>query len=170
MKPIAIALVSAAAISLVQGCGSDATAPPADVHGNYALNETNGPSTCPLPNWTQGASTSGIPVTITQNGSSVTADVGGAGAIFLGLYCGNAHLEGTASGSNVDLLLRGTRSLSSGSCAFTIDAHLVATVDNDALTGSITYAPNTNTSPDCAAIATCSARMNLNGTRPPSGQ
>lgn len=168
MKYIVMSLL-VASLPILQACSSSDSAPPADVHGNYTLNETNGPSTCPLQNWNQGASTSGIPVTLTQNGTSVSGDVGGAGAVFLDLYCGNAHLEGTVSGSTLDLHLTGTRSLSSGSCAFTIDAHLVATVDNDALTGSITYAPNTNTSPDCAAIATCSARMNLNGTRPPSG-
>lgn len=171
MKRIASSIPLIVLLSVAEGCGSsNDTPPPADVHGSYTLSETNGPSTCPLPNWTQGASTSGIPVTITEDGSHVSADVGGAGAIFLDLYCGNAHLEGSVSGSNVDLVLTGTRSLSSGSCAFTIDAHLVATVDNGVLTGSITYAPNTNTSPDCASIQTCTARMNLNGTRPPPSQ
>lgn len=147
-------------------CGDDDE--PADVHGTYTLNTTNGPSTCPLENWMQGFMASGIPMTVMQDGSKVSADVGGAGAIFLNLYCGNAHLEGTVSGSDLDLDLNGTRSLSSGSCAFTLDAHLDATVNNDALSGSITYSPNTNTSPDCAAVNACSARMNVNGTRPPS--
>jgi hypothetical protein len=115
-------------------------------------------------------SAQGIPFTVTQNGSSISADVGGAGAVFLGVYCGNSHLEGTVSGQNVDLRLAGTNSFSSGSCAFTIDAHLIATVQNDTLTGSITYAPNVNSSPDCAAIQACTARMNLNATRPPPAQ
>lgn len=162
MKP-SLCLVTVLALL---GCGDDSE--PIDVHGNYTLNVTNGPSTCPLENWNQGVSTSGIPLTVTQNGSSVSADVGGAGAIFLTVYCGNAHLEGSVSGADLDLTLQGTRSLSSGSCAFTIDAHMVATIDNDALSGSITYTPDTNTSADCAAVRTCTARMNLNGTRPPS--
>jgi hypothetical protein len=168
MKFILPTFLAVSVVSAV-GCGNSDSPPPADIHGNYTLSETNGPSTCPLPNWTQGASTSGIPFRVSQNGSSASGDVGGAGAIFLGLYCGNAHLEGTVSGPNVDLRLTGTRSLSSGSCAFTIDAHLEATVDKDVLTGSISYAPNTNSSPDCAAVRTCTARMNLNGTRPPTG-
>ena len=146
-------------------CGEDE---PADVHGTYTCNTTNGPSTCPLENWMQGFTASGIPFTVTQDGSNVSADVGGAGAIFLNLYCGNAHFEGTVSGSDLDLSLDGTRSLSSGSCAFTLDAHLSATVNNDTLSGSVTYSPNTNSSPDCAAVNACSARMNINGTRPPS--
>jgi len=154
-------------VVFVASCGSSS---PTDVHGSYTLSVTNGPSTCPLSNWNQGSSTSGIPLTITQNGKSISADVGGAGAIFLDLYCGNAHLEGEVSGSDIDLTLNGTRSLSSGSCAFTIDAHLAATANKDAISGSITYAPNTNSSPDCASVRSCSARMNLSGTRPPSGK
>ena len=159
----------ACVLFVLPGCGGD-DSPPTNVAGTYTLNVTNGPSTCPLGGWMPGNVTMDVPLVITQNGSSVTADVGGAGAVFLNLYCGNAHLEGSVSGSNMELKLTGTRSLSSGSCAFTIDAHLSATVGNDALSGSITYTPNTNTSPDCAAVNTCSARMNLNGTRPPPSQ
>lgn len=168
MRSIAPRLLALVSPFLLGSCGGDSPPPPADVHGMYTLNVINGPSTCPLQGWTEGASTSGIPLTISQNGSSLSADVGGAGAVFLDLYCGNAHFEGTVSGSNIDLVLTGTRSLSSGSCAYTINAHSVGNVQNDVLTGSITYTPNTNTSPDCAAVQACSARMNLNGTRPPS--
>jgi hypothetical protein len=164
MRPIAQLLLAVVSTSFLGGCGEDSP-PPADVHGMYTLNVTNGPSTCQLQGWMDGAMTSGIPLTISQNGSSLTADVGGAGAVFLDLYCGNSHFVGTVSGSNIDLALTGTRSLSSGSCAYTIDAHVVGTVQNDKLTGSITYTPNTNTSPDCAAVHTCSAKMNLDGTR-----
>ncbi len=150
-------------------CGNDSAShgTPADVHGTYSLNVTNGPSTCPLQGWTEGAQTMNVPLTVTQNGGSVTADVGGAGAIFLDLWCGNAHIGGSVSGSDVELALTGTRSISSGSCAFTVDAHVSATAAGDTLSGSITYTPNTNSSADCAGINTCSARMNLNGTRPP---
>lgn len=155
---------------MLNGCGGSNDGPPADVHGTYTLNVTNGPSTCPLDTWTQGAVTMGVPLTVTQNGASVSADVGGAGAVFLGLWCGSAHLQGSVTGSDLSLDLNGKNSLSSGTCAFTIDAHVSATVGNDTLTGSITYVPNTNTSADCAAVRTCSARMNLNGTRPPPSQ
>jgi hypothetical protein len=152
------------------GCGGDDSPPPADVHGNYTLTVTNGPSSCPLQNWNQNAITPNIPFNVVQNGSSVTADVGGLGAAFLSVYCGNSHLEGQVVGSELQLHLAGTRSLSSGSCAFTIDANIVATVQGDAINGSIGYVPNTNSSTDCAAVQSCSARMNFNGTRPPSGQ
>lgn len=170
MKLIASLLASFCMISALSACGDDSPPPPADVHGVYSISETNGPSSCQIPNWNQGASTTGIPFTVTQNGGSVSADVGGVGQIFLMGCCGNAHFAGSVSGNTLDLRLAGTTSLSAGSCAYTIDAHLVATVQNDALTGTVTYTPNTNSSPDCASVQTCSARMNVNGTRPPSGQ
>jgi hypothetical protein len=162
------------ALFILPGCGS-APSPlmemdqtPADVHGMYALNVTNGPSTCPLQGWTQGAVTTNVPLSVSQNAGSVSADVGGAGTLFLDLWCGNAHLAGSISGSDLELTLTGTRSLSSGACAFTVDARVSATVSDDTLSGSITYTPNTNSSPDCAGVNACTARMNLNGTRPPS--
>src|SRR5204863_7396720 len=82
MKPV-VSLFSACLLLPLAGCGGDDPPPPADVHGSYTLSETNGPSSCPLPNWTQGSSTQGIPFTINQNGSSISVDVGGAGAVFL---------------------------------------------------------------------------------------
>lgn len=170
MKLTVSSLVSSCALLVLSGCGGDDAPPPADVHGNYTMTVTNGPSSCPLPNWNQGAVTQNIPFTVTQNGSSASADVGGAGALFLNVYCGTAHLEGTVTGSDMNLHLRGNNSFSTGSCAFTVDANLVATLQNDALSGSIVYAPNPNMSPDCATIQSCSARMNFNGVRPASGQ
>jgi len=166
VKNIASYLFLAFGLSAASGCGSDDPPPPADVHGSYTLTVTNGPSTCPLPGWTVDAETPNIPFTVIQNGSSVSANVGGLGAAFLNLYCGNAHLEGSVVGPDMNLHLAGTQPLSSGSCAFTIDANLVATLQGDDLTGSISYTPNTNTSADCAAVRSCTARMDFNGTRP----
>lgn len=170
MKLTVPSFVSTCALLILPGCGSDDPPPPADVHGNYTVTVTNGPSSCPLPNWNQGAVTANIPFNVTQNGSSASAQVGGAGAVFLSIYCGTSQLDGTVVGSDINLHLRGNNSFSSGSCAFTVDANLVATLQGDALSGSIVYAPNTNSSPDCAAVQSCSARMNFNGVRPASGQ
>lgn len=161
---LAACLPFVGALSFLSGCGTDGS-PPANVQGTYSLTVTNGPSTCPLQGWTQGAVTMNVPFTVTQNTESVSAEVGGAGAVFLGLWCGTAHLTGSVSGSDVEMTLTGTRSLSSGSCAFTIDARVSATVTNGSLSGSITYAPNTNSSPDCAGVNTCTAAMNLSGAR-----
>src|ERR1051326_6530356 len=113
-----------AALFAMTGCGSN-DPPPADVHGTYTLSVTDGPSSCPLPGWTAGSTTGGIPIQVSQNGANASADVGGLGQAFLQAYCGNGHLDGSVSGSTIDLHLSGTCSLSSGSCAFTIDAHLV---------------------------------------------
>lgn len=147
---------------LLYSCGSSPPAP-ADVQGTYMLSASNGPSTCPLQNWNQGATTTGIPFTVSQNGASLSVDVGGPGAVLLERYSGNPHFDGTASGSDIHLTLTGTRSLTSGACVFTVDASVVGTVQNDVLTGILSYAPSTNKSPDCVAVHDCYAWMSLDG-------
>jgi len=61
-------------------------------------------------------------------GSKVTAQVQGAAALGLGLATGSATFTGTVLGNSLDLSISGTVSGSSGTCAFTRNAHLVGTV------------------------------------------
>ena len=159
------------AVPLLAGagaCGGGGDSAPADVHGGYTVSITNGPSTCPIQGWTPGTTSQGIPVSFTQNGANVTAAVGGAGGVYLGAITGGTTFQGTVTGSSLGMSIKGSRPLSSGTCAFTIDAKLEATSSGDVIQGTVSYVPNTNTSPDCAAIAGCTARQDFNGTRPPS--
>ncbi len=155
---------------LAAACGSDSTAP-ANVQGSYTAAVTNGQDTCGFPTWTQGTQQSGIPVTITQNGSNVTATVGGATGAALQVLLGQGanQFVGTIGGDSLSLILRGTRSYTSGSCGYTIKATLTGTASGDVLEGAIVYTRDTNSSPDCASLANCSARQDFNATRPPSG-
>lgn len=159
-------LALALTLPVALGCGDD-DPPPADFAGEYTLAITNGASTCPLDTWTEGESSTGVPLTIAQDGASVTVTVGGAGALGLGLLVGVATLEGTVEGDTMTLTRPGTRAFSAGSCAFTIDAHATADLDGDVLTGKIVYRPNANDSPDCEGLASCTATQRFNGTRPP---
>lgn len=165
MRPLPLRALPVALLSAL-GCGDD-DPPPADFAGEYTLAITNGASTCPLDTWTEGTSSTGVPLTIAQDGDSVTVTVGGAGAVGLGLLIGAATLEGTVDGDTMTLTRPGTRAFSAGSCAFTIDARAAADLDGDALTGEIVYRPNANDSPDCAGLASCKATQRFNGTRPP---
>ncbi len=54
-------------------CGSD----PVDVAGDYSLSLTNHENACMFPNWNENATTTGVQMTLTQNGSSVSATAGG---------------------------------------------------------------------------------------------
>jgi hypothetical protein len=154
--------------SLATACGGSDPGPPANVAGSYTMSIKNEASTCSLPNWTEGATSQNIPVTISQNGSDVTAKVGGLQGAFLNGVLGSDTFTGHVSGNAIDAVLHGSRSLSSGTCAYTIDATFTATVTGDVVQGNVRYTPNTNQSADCAGVATCSASQKLNGTRPPT--
>jgi hypothetical protein len=125
-----------------------------------------------LPNWTQGTSVTDIHVAITQNGNGVTATVTDAipaGVLRAAFGNGADTYTGTIDGNQLTLVSRGDKSFTSGSCAFTIVATLDATVSGDVIQGTIHYTPDTNGSPDCAAVNACSTTQSLNGTRPPTG-
>lgn len=156
-------------LGLAAACGGSDPPPTPDIHGTYTISTTNGQGAC-LPGWTPGQTASNISVDVTQSGGSVTATVTGvSSAVLIGLWGQGANVyQGTVSGSSLDLVAHGTRSYSSGSCAFTVDATLHATVSGDVMQGTIVYTPNTNSSPDCASVRTCSASQSFNGTRPPT--
>ncbi len=149
---------------LAAGCGSAA---PVDFTGTYTVNVTNGSNVCGFPNWSTGSSSTGIPLTISQNGGMLSAQVGGLTGVYLDLILGSHTLSGTAAGDTFDLTLPGSRAGSQGTCAYTINAHALGTLSGDALSDSLHYTAATNHSPDCAALASCESVQNFNGTRPP---
>lgn len=148
---------------LVASCGSD----PVDVAGTYTVNLTNGTNGCMVMNWTEGDTTTGVPLTITQDGSSFTATVTGLAATSLDIYPGAHTFTGTVSGSHLDGTLVG-RAASMGSCAYTVNIDLDADLDGDVLTGELHWYADTNSSADCGMYATCSNQQAFNGTRPPT--
>jgi hypothetical protein len=62
----------------------------------------------------------------------------------------------------------GTRSFTSGDCAFTIKSTAQLELSGDALAGSIEYTPVTNGSPACGELEQCVSEQLLSGTRPPT--
>jgi hypothetical protein len=153
----------AASLAIAAGCGSD----PVDAEGDYTIAVTNRENGCDFESWTEGESSSGIPLTVTQNDSVVTGEVGGAAGLFLGAVLGSNVFEGEVSGDEISMTLFGTTSAGDGNCTYTVNAVLDAELDGDVLTGEINYTAATNDNPDCAAIEGCATRQELNGTRPP---
>ncbi len=148
---------------LLLACGSD----PADVAGDYTVAVTNGPNECMLPMWTEGDSSSGIDMLISQSGSAATADVRGATGIYMDLVLGASEFSGDVDGERLDLLLIGTAEQSAPGCTYTIDAELDGTLDGDVLTGTITYRPNPIEG-TCGILESCRNVQQFNGTRPPT--
>lgn len=159
---IALSLASLAFVSLASSCAST----PVDASGVWSVNLTNGANGCMLSPWTVGETTSGVPMTITQSGSTVTADIGGTAGIALNVLLGTSRLTGVVNGADVDLHADG-RAASSGACAFTGALDIELHVTGDTLTGSTHWHYNANSSPDCGYRSTCDTTQSLNGARPP---
>jgi len=148
---------------LLASCGND----PADVAGSYSVSLTARENGCMLDGWTEGSTSTGVPLTITQEGASFTAEVTGATALVLDAIVGSHTFTGTVSGSHLDGTLRG-RAMSMGTCAYTMNIDLDADLSGDVLTGELHWYPDANDSPDCGIYASCSNRQVFNGTRPPT--
>jgi hypothetical protein len=143
-------------------CGS-----PADVAGAYSISITNKENGCGFANWTVGATSVGIPATVTQQGENASAEIGGGAGVVLDLLLGSRSYVGSVDGDDVSLRIQGTRGQTKGNCAYTWNSNLSATLNGDVLTGSIEYTTATNGNSDCATIAGCVSSQAFNGTRPP---
>ncbi|MBN1608459.1 MAG: hypothetical protein JW940_17640 [Polyangiaceae bacterium] len=160
--------------AVAPGCGGDdddASPAGGSVEGEYTAAITNRTNGCGFDDWSEGESTSGIRLSVTEDDGDVRGEVTGQGAalvltIVLGAD-GNV-LEGTASGGQVELERLGTTAFHEGNCTYTLNATLTGTVDGDVIQGSIRYTAATNDNPDCAALEGCTSRQDFNGTRPPT--
>lgn len=150
---------------LTLGCGGS---DPADVAGSYTISITNGANGCALANWTEGNTSSGIAVTITQDGESVQAAVGGVAGGVLNVVLGSATFTGDVDGHDVGLSIVGTVARNQGNCAYTYDALLDGTSADDFLSGTIEYRARTNGGTDCGTLTGCVSTQQFNGTRPPT--
>ncbi|GAB4197151.1 MAG: hypothetical protein OHK0013_05010 [Sandaracinaceae bacterium] len=158
-----IPLLVCAAAALLASCSST----PVDAAGNWSVNVTNGANGCMLANWTVGQMTAGIPLTITQSGTTITAEVGGTTGSAADLFLGSRRLTGSVDGNRLDARLVG-RAGSMGGCAYTPVIDLTATVTGDTMMGNLIWSFDTNTNPDCAMYATCESIQAMNGSRPPT--
>lgn len=145
------------------GCASD----PADVAGSYTIALTNRENGCNLGNWTVGAQSQGVPVTITQSGATASADVGGLARVALDLVLANHVYTGDVDGNDMTLKIIGSRAGQQGTCAYTLNSQIDATLSGDALAGTIKYSAATNGNTDCGTLTGCVSTQDFNGTRPP---
>jgi len=157
--------VGALALALLLGAGCSET--PIDVEGVYTIALTNRENGCNFNDWTEGATSTGVQLTVIQSSASATAVVGGVAGTWLDVAMGSHEFEGTVNGDDVNLTLHGTRSATVGGCTWTLNAILSGTLDGDVLTGNIRYTPSTNGSPDCTTIEGCVSRQEYNGVRAP---
>ncbi|MBX7192781.1 MAG: hypothetical protein K1X94_12020 [Sandaracinaceae bacterium] len=163
-----IRTLSLVALALVGGLlTSSCSASPANAAGSWSMNLTNGANGCMFSNWTVGDTTTGVPVTITQSGASVTLLVTGGYATALDLLVGGHEFTGAVDGNHVNARLTG-RAGSTGGCAYTTVGDLEGTLSGDTITGNLSWSYDTNSSADCGMYAVCETLQAMNGTRPPT--
>lgn len=150
-------------LCLLAACGSD----PADITGDYSVAVTNADNGCELDNWTEGESASNIQVSITQNGESASAEVGGVTGGVLDFWLGGSVFTGTVDGNDFSMTIEGSNALAEGNCAYTMDAILAGSINGDAISGTISYAAQTNGGTDCGALTGCASVQEFSGVRPP---
>lgn len=156
------------ALLLLPGCGDGEEEFTVNVAGDYTIALTNRSSDCTtLQNWVEGESSSGIPLTVTQNGSELNGTVGEGAGLLLAIWLGSAEFEGTAKGATLTMTNYGTNSTKQGNCSFTYNAVVRGTLKDNSISGTITYSPATNENPDCENIE-CSAVQEFSGSRPPT--
>jgi len=152
-----------ATVLALMACGDG---DPADVSGTYTVTITNGDNGCMTDGWTDGESTEGIRVTVTQTDGEVAAVVEGLVGTYLTAVLGSNRFQGRAVGNRLDLTLIGTNEAMIPSCRFTTDAFLNARVDGQFIEGTITYEPSTDGAAGCGLLDSCSNEQTLVGTRP----
>src|SRR5262245_46314697 len=158
MRPIALLFILAAA-----GCSTS----PANVAGDYTVAVTNHENGCNLAMWTVGDSRTGIPVTVTQNGSAAMATITGVVGGAVSLWLGSNVFSGNVDGAHMTMTLIGTTAQHQGNCTYTYNAALDADLMGNTLEGTIAYEARTNNNPDCAPLVGCRSEQAFNGTRPP---
>ena len=166
MKHLASLALAVAAFALgvtLGACSDD----PADLAGEYSANLTARDNGCNLAGWTAGNTATAIPVTITQTGSTASADIGGISRIALDLALGGHIFTGDVDISSFELKLVGTQALMNGNCAYTLNAELDGKLNGDSISGRLNFTAKTNGNPDCAVLETCVSYQEFTGSRPP---
>ncbi|HZU83955.1 MAG TPA: hypothetical protein VE987_13600 [Polyangiaceae bacterium] len=162
---------AAAALGGVVSCSSSSfSGPPPNVAGDYSVDVTDGSNGCQFANWTQGSTATGIPVTVTQNATSVGVTVDGLVGSLLKLGIGTNVFTGSLSGDRATMTAAGSVAGTQGNCAYTTNATIDATFNGDTMQGTLTYTRMTNGNPDCAGITGCQTIQQFSGARPPSSE
>jgi hypothetical protein len=161
-------LIAPAALALVGVLGCGGGGDTVDASGEYTLAVTNGDNGCSFQGWNEGEQATGVPFSVVQDDDdNLTGTIQGVPGAWVELILGSRTFEGEVAGSRLEMTLYGTNSATQDGCTYTVNGEVVATLNDDALEGTISYRPQTNGSPDCGALDDCTSVQDFNGTRPP---
>ncbi len=146
-------------VLLCAGCGGDGG--PVDATGEFMIALTSGANGCEFQDWQEGATSTGIPLSMLHEDTGVTASMGGAAVLFLDLLQGSHVFDGDVDGHTILLELAGTTEHPGDGCSHVVNSTLEAQLDGDVLVGSIVY----TRSPECPGLTGCESVQTFNGTR-----
>jgi hypothetical protein len=107
----------------------------------------------------------GITVTVTQNGSQVSADIMGFSGLALTLGVGSSTLVGQLNGSRATLAASANHV--QGNCTYTTTATADVSFDGNTMQGTISYSDAGNNSTACGITQACTSEQMFAGSRPP---
>jgi hypothetical protein len=163
------ALVAVLLAVSVPACGSDdefEPEPDSDVSGVYNVSITNGQNGCNFENWVEGESTTGIKLTVTQEGKALAGSVDDVAGALFSLWIGTNLFQGEVDGGTFTLVAFGTSPRTQQGCVYTLNANVSGRLVGDAVNGTIVYRPATNDHPDCSSVE-CTSEQTFSGSRPP---
>ena len=139
---------------------------PTNFAGTYSLTTTENANACNFPNWTPGSSSSGIPATFTQDGTTAQLNIQGAWGVIINAYVGTSSFQGSVSGNTFTSEYLGSKSAAQGACTYTANISISSSLDgNNVLSGTLTITPVTNKDPSCGVLDTCSNNETVSGAR-----
>ncbi len=138
---------------------------PTNFAGSYTVAVTNQANTCGFANWQDGNTTSAIPVTFTQDGSTAQLNIQGLVGAYVALITGSSSIQGTVSGDTFTGEYLGTKAVTQNACSYTVNMKVVATLANNVLSGTLSYTPITNGDPSCGTLNACSNSQTVSGNK-----
>ena len=126
---------------------------------------------CGIASWTEGAVTDNVQLTITQDGTDASGQVGGLIGGYLTLVVGSDTLIGEVTGRQIELYLRaGSDSRDRDlTCRYRTEGTLHGTLEGEnAMEGTIEYGYFVvEQADDCGDIGTCVTIQSFSGSRRP---
>jgi hypothetical protein len=155
-------------------CSAASTASVPNVSGTYALSVVDGTNTCEIAGVTEGTSTSGVPLMVSQDSvtpQNMTVVLGGNAGALLSTVMGSSTLTGTLGSYQVLLT---PESPDSGAppmgmldgCSYSAAATLTLNFAGDTVQGTMIYTLNTSGS-TCQPLYNCQTVQALSGVLTP---
>jgi hypothetical protein len=155
-------LGGAAAAMALAGCSGGGST--ASWSGKYTVTITNATNDCNFQTWTLGQMVTGVPITMTDDGTAISAEIGDPAAPFFNTALGTNRLSGSAKGDVATLIANGIRPFTEGTCTYSVSATLSLTRSGETVMGTLSYTKTGGAG--CEAVQGCASTQSVTGSAP----